>query len=436
MKIPFLDNMDYHMHELVKGASIVLFLKVFGAGLAFAFNILLARTLGAEGTGLYFLSLTVCTIATVVARIGLDNAITRFTAASAAISDWCSVKGIYQDAARLGITGSVLTAFLMLILAPWLAQDIFCKPELSGSMQWMALSVPPVVVLMLHAQMFRGLKRIFHFQLIHGVAVPALSLFGLYLVGNTWGVNGAVWVYTSAAVVTALVSLWIWHKMTPQCQHIVGHFPYRELLNSSMPLFCVALMNLMMERTGTFMLGIWCEKADVGIFAVASRTAALTSFILAAVNSIAAPTFSAIYSQGDIETLGTIARGSTRMITLMGSPILLLFLFFPERVMSLFGPQFTKAAVVLSILSVGQFVNIASGSVGYLLMMTGHETVVRNNVFFGAGLNVLLNAIFIAKYGILDAAIATASALAIKNVIAVYLVYRYLSIKMWSFRVN
>ena len=130
-----------------------------------------------------------------------------------------------------------------------------------------------------------------------------------------------------------------------------------------MPLFWVMLMNLVMNWTASFLLGVWGTKSDVGIFNVAARTAQVTSFILIAVNSIAAPKFAELYNQGNKAALGRLARRSTWLMTLVASPVLLLFVLFPGRIMALFGKPFEGGAAVLGILSIGQFVNVVTGSV-------------------------------------------------------------------------
>lgn len=63
VRLPLLKHLDQHMREVVSGAE-------FG----FLFNVLLARSVGADGTGIYHLALTVITPATVAGRMGLDNA--------------------------------------------------------------------------------------------------------------------------------------------------------------------------------------------------------------------------------------------------------------------------------------------------------------------------------------------------------------------------
>jgi O-antigen/teichoic acid export membrane protein len=49
----------------------------------------------------------------------------------------------------------------------------------------------------------------------------------------------------------------------------------------------------------------------------------------------------------------------------------------------------------------------------------------------GAFLNVLLNALLIPAYGPVGAAVATATATAVKRLAAVYLMRKYLSVKLW-----
>jgi O-antigen/teichoic acid export membrane protein len=172
------------------------------------------------------------------------------------------------------------------------------------------------------------------------------------------------------------------------------------------------------------MLGIWGSPADVGIFGVANRTSILISLVLIAVNSIAAPKFAALYRRGEIEALGHTARSCTKLMTFMAAPALLLFLLAPGRVMGIFGPEFIGGRLTLSILAVGQFVNVVTGSVGFVLIMTGNEHLMRNNIAFCALTIVILNYILIPLWGAVGAAIASAITLILQNIAATILVWR------------
>jgi O-antigen/teichoic acid export membrane protein len=429
LRIPFVKlRLDDHMMEIVNGAVVALVLKVLGAFLTFCFNLLLARILGAEGVGVYFLALTVTTITTVFGRMGLDHSLVRFTAENSAGDNWAAVKGVYLKGMRLALISSATSAVVMFAAAPFLADMVFHEPELAGPMRWMALAVVPMTLLILHAQMLKGLKRVSDALLVYGVGVPALSIVGLYFLGEVHGVTGAVWAYVIAVVLTAALGVRLWRSATPQIRNIAAHFETRELFKSSMPLFWVASLTMVIDWTSTFALGIWGTKEDVGIFSVAYRAAVLISLVLISVDSISGPKFAALYKKKEMDALSLTARNTAKLMTLLASPLLLLFLFFPKEVMGIFGAEFTGGAVLLSIIAIGHFVNVATGSVGYLLVMSGNERYVRNNVIFIAILSVLLNVILVPFWGALGAAIATAVCLATMNLIAVFLVWSRLGI--------
>jgi len=144
----------------------------------------------------------------------------------------------------------------------------------------------------------------------------------------------------------------------------------------------------------------------------------LTSFILIAVNSISAPKFAALHAQNDGQALGRLASNSARLTALLASPVLLVFLVFPGRVLWVFGPEFVAGATVLSILAAGQFVNAATESVGYLLIMTGHERLERTLAAGFFFVNIALNLALIPPLGMVGAATSTALSLGSRNLVA------------------
>ena len=62
LTLPLGSRLDSEMREIVRGATASLALKVLGAVLTFFFNLVLARMLGAQEAGLYFLAFTVATV--------------------------------------------------------------------------------------------------------------------------------------------------------------------------------------------------------------------------------------------------------------------------------------------------------------------------------------------------------------------------------------
>ncbi len=428
IRIPFFSSADEHMVEVIKGTSVAFSLKVLGAGISFGFNVLLARVFGAEGSGVYFLALTMTSIGTVFGRIGLDNALLRFVAIGQSAGDWPLVKGVYGKGFAFAFFASTAMTLLIYTLSPWIASSVFSKPDLKAPMQWMSLAIVPIALVMLYAEVLKGLKRIRDSQLLQGVTIPALSILGLLVVGSSYGINGAVWAYTFAAFVSCLIGLMLWRLATPQLKGIKGSFNTGKLLDSSIPLFRISVMNLSMNWVPIFMLGIWGTKADVGIFGVATRIAMLTSFILISVNSIAAPKFATLYREKNFTSLSSTARNATKLIAVLASPLLLLFIVAPAWVMGIFGPEFRGGSSLLVILAIGQYINVATGPVGFLLMMSGNERLMSNIITSVALANILLNIILIPLAGPLGAAIANATCLASMNLISAYFVWSRLRI--------
>lgn len=418
-QLPALGRLDAHMREVVRGASVAFMLRVSGAGLGFLSNIILAHALGARGAGIYYLALTVTGIATLVGTAGLDHALLRFVAASAAHDDWGRVAGAYRKGVLYATGASAVVTLSIVATAPWIAGTVFSDPELTEPLRLMAFGILPMALINLHAEALKGLRRIRDATLIQGFGLSLIGVPSLALLGNAFGVIGAVTAYVLSALTVLSIAVVMWRRAGPRPGNgSPGSFDTRLLLTTSSPLFWLALTNLGMAMTDTIMLGIWTDSESVGIYGVAARTAMLTSFILIAVNSVSAPKFAALHAQGNGQDLSRLASNSARLTTLLSLPVLLIFLIFPEQVLWVFGPEFMAGAAVLSILAAGQFVNAATGSVGYLLIMTGNERLERSLAAGFFLINIALNLVLIPLLGMVGAAISTALSLGSRNLVA------------------
>jgi len=426
----FRQHDGHHAREMFHGASVSLLLRLGAGGIAFGFQVVLARALGATGMGMFVLATTLVTVATVLSRFGLDNVLLRRTAAGAAAQDWSSVLGVYGRAMRLAFVAGGFCTLLLWGISPWLANTVFHKPDLAEPLRWMALAVIPTTLLMLHSELLKGLKRVALASSVESLLVPFFALVGLWLVPtDRLDVRTAVWVYMVAGMITAAIGYLMWRRMIQGCG-IAGDGPsLSELLRSCLPLLGATLMSgVIIPWAPVIFLGAWGSSSEVGIFSVANRLAMLTSLVLIAVNSVAAPKFAALHHQGEFKCLGDTARGATRLMTFAAAPVLLVFVILPERVLQLFGNEFIQGSTILAILAIGQFVNVATGSVGYLLTMSGHDRQLWSSTFVSAAINIVLCLTLIPAHGAVGAAIAAATSVAVSKLVNVYSVWRCLGI--------
>ncbi len=422
---------DPHLREMLIGSIIGLGIKVLAAISIFVMNIAVARTLGAAEAGLFFLGFTLATMAAAIGRVGLDQTIVRFVAAQKATNSIGMLHGVYRKSIIWVSLASTGLAYLGWININWLIKHLFDQPGFEPVLRSFLLAIPLIALYTMQAQALQGLRKIAKSMITLNVIVPAALLL-MMLLSPVTSATTLVGYFNIACLLTLGIGAVLWIQSAP-LKTSKESFPSDLLRKTCMPLWAVAVLSQVVQWSSQLMLGAWSTSEEVAFFATAQRTAMLTSFVLFAVNAIAAPKFAAMYAKGDHDGLKRLAIISVRLMLLAAVPALALMLLFPEWLMSFFGEEFRVASTALVILALGQFVNIATGSVGYLLSMTGLERKVRDNAFFSALIGVTLGFLLIPSYGLLGASIATAVAIASQNLLGVYQVRKHLGFNTSAF---
>ncbi len=411
--------MDGHLQEVMKAAFSALVIRTFGTLLGFSVSVVIARLLGAEGSGIYYLALSVATIAATIGRVGFDSTLVRFIASHASAHEWADVRYIYRVAMKIVSAASLLISVVLFFSASWAALIVFKKPFMEVPLQLAALAVMPAALAMVQAESLRGLKSIPASQWIKTVFVSLGTLLLVYPLVKLWGANGAVAAYLGAVGVTVIVSLILWRRVY-HCKAgmMIGSksmLSGKVIFQSNGHLFGIALMGLAMQQTATILLGVWGSAKDVGVFHVANRIVSLFLFPLMAMISILAPKFAEIYRKGDMKELKNLSQNSSRILTLFVLPVAMLLAIYSELILMIFGPEFQHGAQVANILLIGVVFNVATGAVAELLIMCGYESIVRSVTGVGALIVVIGCFILIPKFGDIGAAISEAAGAVILN---------------------
>jgi O-antigen/teichoic acid export membrane protein len=416
------------IRHVARNASFALLLRIAATALTFAFNLVLARSLGREGTGVYYLSLSIIVVVSILCRLGFDNALVRHVAADIGVGDVGAARGLVALARNRTVAAAAIVSVLGYLAAPWVASAVFHNAAMTGSLRWMMLGLAPFSLYQLNSWALKGAGRPVAGVMVAG-ALPALVLLSALLLALRLPLRnplaGPGLAFMASSLVVWSVSIVLWRRAVPaDGKAPAGDGP--RLFASAWPLLVVALSHHVMKWTDMYVLGILLDTATVGSYAVAVRTADLTAFVLFAVNATTAPRFSALHAKGDLVELGRFARRVSVMMALAVLPFTLALLLAPGPLLGLFGQEFRVAAGVLQVLALGQFVNVYTGPVGQLLMMTGHEKDMRDNALIFAGVSVLLNLTLIPAFGALGAAVASGLSLALRNLYAAWLVKKRL----------
>jgi O-antigen/teichoic acid export membrane protein len=415
---------DTDIEELLKGSSTALILKTFGMICGYIFVLLIARIYGADVVGVFALSVTLLTIFSVIGKLGFDIALLRFVADYSAQNRMDLVKEVYIKSLRIIIPFSLFLSFLLFTSSSYLAKSIFKKDILTIYFRMVSFAIIPMVFIFINTESLRGLKRIREYALLQNVSISlfAVLLFVLLRMLYTSHYMPLI-AYIISLFMVFILSLMAWLKYAEITTNVErNELRIRNILNVSIPMFFSSSLYLIMEWTDTVMLGMMREEHEVGIYNIAIKLATIMMIMLVAVNSYAAPKFAALYGSGDMEGLKRIAQHSSKLIFWTSFPVFLIFFIFPSLILQIFGNEFKAGVYALLMLTCGQFINVISGSAGYLLQMTGKQKIFRNIILGATVINVLMNALLIPRYGINGAALASAVSLVSWNVCSLFFI--------------
>ncbi|HMG66755.1 MAG TPA: polysaccharide biosynthesis C-terminal domain-containing protein, partial [Chitinophagaceae bacterium] len=88
----------------------------------------------------------------------------------------------------------------------------------------------------------------------------------------------------------------------------------------------------------------------------------------------------------------------------------------------------------LAILCIGQLINVLCGSVGTVLIMTGHQKFSVYALVVSTVVNIILNILLTPRYGVVGTAIATAGSLMMWNLLMYWFVRKKVKIFPTAFQ--
>jgi len=195
------------------------------------------------------------------------------------------------------------------------------------------------------------------------------------------------------------------------------------------------MFNQILGRIDIIMVGFFLPENMVGIYGVAKRFIPLIIVPLGAFNAIFAPIISDLFTLKKLDELAGQFKVVAKWVFVISLPIFALMTVFSREILAVFGPDFVAGSSAMFMLCLGQLIDAATGSSGFILMMTGRPHVNLLNSGLLCATNVVLNLYFIPRYGIIGAASATAVSIAAIQLLRLAEVWYFLRIHpyRWDF---
>ncbi|MNK83753.1 hypothetical protein D3C87_1035780 [compost metagenome] len=429
------------MKKFTRGASaresmlikffIVLCVRSLGALSIFGLNFLVVRQLVPGEAGVFLWMYSALMIGVQFAIMGFHDVSLKYIAQKKGVDDWASINCISRKILRWVFLLSGITSLLFYGVAGPMAQWFF-PGQLEAKSVFQAMS-PSVL--------FLGLATVLSYQL-QAIHHPLKSVFVLSIGAQLFfcilflsmGVTSPVeagWVYTGSCLLNLCVAVLWWFRQAPRAEY--ANFESRQLWQMAMPMWGIAIMSVTVNWGGQFLSALWIPADQVASYAVALRIAALINFLLIAMNFIVAPKIAQLHAKQEQVELQHLVTQTMRTLYIMATPIVIGVVVFAGELMSVFGSQFSSGKQILVILALGQLINVATGPVGYLLTMTGHETAMRNMYVLSGVACISLVCVLTPLYGVVGAAWATAISMGLQNIGAALLTASKLKISVSPF---
>jgi O-antigen/teichoic acid export membrane protein len=396
-------------------------------------NILISRVLGAPGLGVVTLATQFAFIGGAATRFGMDMAAVRRVAIDVGKGEPGRARAVVARAAAIAAVVSVAAAILAFIASGALARA-FGSAGADSVFQAAALALPFVALCQVYLGGTRGLKIMRHTLYIFWAGQPvAWIAFMLAAWALARSAGASVLAYAASWIAATLAAWFVWVRETAPFPRMPAEpNEVRELVRYGAPRAPAALLSQLLFWTDYFVLSRFASQEELGVYAAAVRVAQALMLFLIAVNYMFSPFVADLHARGDRDRLDGLYKALTRWMLAGTIPLLLLLLIAPGPVLQVFGSTFGSGTSALRILLIGQTVNVAVGSVGFILIMVGRTG--WDLVVYAASFLIDLGVAFALcpHFGAEGAATAQAITMVVSNVGRLYLVWRFVHIQPFN----
>ncbi|WP_117233108.1 lipopolysaccharide biosynthesis protein [Vibrio maerlii] len=389
---------------------------------------MITNTVGAESTGQFFYIYNLTFLLAMFSMRGFNVSLLKFNAIAYKQESSAQLKSHYSYALARVIFLSLTLSIAIYLTAPhlneWISSSVVTKERL----QLAAYTLPLLTFSLFHAACLQSISKIISSVLSMQLGISSLLILMLLIFHNHDVIDSGDLLtgFLTASLIFAAFSSYQWWRNSGVTAISPFGLKNPDLKSSAKKLWISNTITNLTQWGGLVIAGFFVSAADLGLLSAAQRASLLIGFVLITVNFVVAPTFSTLYKEGRINELIRVSRLIFRSSLAIGLIPSALFLLYPDWVMTWFGPDFFDGSNLLMILTFGQLINISTGSVGYLLIMSGHENEFKTISIISGIVNLICLTSFSWLWGVTGAALAMALSMIVSNALALRASKRHL----------
>ena len=405
----------------LQGLSVIAF-RLGAAGLGFAAQLLAARMLGPEQFGRYSLMFVWLLVLGYLATAGSGHLICRHISQYIAAGERKSAAGLLRAGLAAVLAVAFFIAAVAIVTITFGPFGLDRNYILLGSL---ALSAIPLVALQDYLESIaRGLDRptlgigpaflVRHLAIIAGLGAllamgreaNALTVMGFTIAG----------LYLSVIIQYLLLKRYIREMVTgarPQ-------YKLSQWFKTALPMAGADITEMLLLNADILILGLFVDPVLVAYYFAATRLAQILAYVPYGATAATAQKYAALAAPADRPEFQSLIGKTATLATAATATGALLLTLLAGPLLSLFGAGYVVAAPVVAVLSLGILLSCAFGPGEDVLNMLGEERLCSLGFLLALAVNIALNFALIPLFGIMGAAIATVSALALRGALLAY----------------
>jgi len=407
-------------NKLLAGSIKTLLLKMVNIGTMFLVSIILARALGVTEYGSYVFAFTLVSLFSESMFVGLRTIALRNTAIYLEENTLGLLRGLNITLHQFMFVGAGLAATALLATA-W-----YFSEQGNGYNPWVLVvgSALPFVLGLnrIRDGILRGAGSVLASQIPKLVVRPLLLLCSLLAAWYIWGTElDATWAMSvqiiAAAFACILYTYLLHRRLGNKLQASTAQYRRKEWFTSLVPLVISEAFYSLDARLGVLLIGVFLSSADAGVYHASFRLAELIILAHAAAIVVIEPQVAKLYHLRARTELQDKITSTTRLVFLVSLPIAAAMMIWGSWLLTLFGPEFSRAAPALTILAASQVINSAFGYPAMLLIMANKASEVLRIYMLGVSINLGLNILLLPSFGITGSAWAALCSILITQIL-------------------
>jgi len=410
------DRSDSRLAQLVAGN--VFFVRVAGALVTLASQVLLARWMGRFEFGVFIYAWTWVLMMGALSDVGLSSAARRF------IPEYTEVKSL--DRLRGFLSGSRWLAFaiatgigaagaaIVTALRPWLF-DFNVVP-----LYLACVTIPIYGLVQVQAGIAQSYDwpnlALLPFYIIRQLCITALVGAAYFVAAPTDALTAMLAAFVTTWAVTIGQMAVLDRRLKDKVRAGPKRYEVRSWLATSLPIFVVEGFYLLLTYVDILALEHFRSPDEVAVYYAAARLLAIVAFVYFAIAGATTHRFTEYHVAGDSKRLAAFFADTIKWTFWPSLIACAVILALGKPLLALFGESFERGYAVMFILAAGMLARAAVGPAERLLNMLGERKPCAFIYASAFALNLTLCAILIPRIGIEGAAVSTSTAIVMESI--------------------